>query len=114
MPFSALEPKELKVLKLLEQNQACLPKLITQGSQVNHLLMKGCFLTLTEDHYSLCLTISTEQTQGNVAGTTLCHQSLYSILTRDIFLLLRVVNATGSDLAQQQINMNKTPVQLNT
>lgn len=50
MHFSALEPKELKVLKLLEQNQAYLPKLITQGSWVNHLLMKGCFPTLTEDH----------------------------------------------------------------
>lgn len=48
--YSALEPKELKVIKLLEQNQVYLPTLITQGSQVNHLLMKGCFLTLTEAH----------------------------------------------------------------
>ena len=31
--FSALEPRELKVLKLLEQNQAHLPKLITPGSR---------------------------------------------------------------------------------
>lgn len=38
MHFLALGPRELKFLKLLEQNQACLPKLITPGSQVNHLL----------------------------------------------------------------------------
>lgn len=31
--FAALEPRELKVLKLLEQNQAYLPKLITPGSR---------------------------------------------------------------------------------
>jgi hypothetical protein len=28
-------------MKLLEQNQVYLPKLITLGSQVNHLLMQG-------------------------------------------------------------------------
>lgn len=50
MYFSALGRRELKFLKLLEQNQACLPKLITPGSQVNHLLRQGCFLPLMEDH----------------------------------------------------------------
>lgn len=49
--FSALEPRELKkILNLLEQNQAYLPKLIIQASQVNHLLIQTCFLALKKDH----------------------------------------------------------------
>lgn len=80
--FSALEPRELKVLKLLEQNQAYLPKLITLGTQVNHLLRPGCFLPGTEDPQSLLPTETLYGIQTGNLGTLLWSYSPYFLLTR--------------------------------